>query len=244
MLTIVIPTLNEMKHGLIEQIITSYAHLEKVEVLLIDSYSNDGTETLDRYKFVKIIKVKTNSRAGRLNKGLEHAKGDFIIFNHPRSILEKAAIDFIEKNYTQINYWGAFTHTFDISHPLLKFTSFWSNYIRGDLNSIYYLDHCLYGPKKIFETVMPITEVDIFEDTILCQKLKKLKTGKRLNFLSTTSATRFVKNGIIKQAVLNQKMKLAFHLGQDHQKMNKNYEKNCAFNSEYKKSSSKLNKKY
>ncbi len=115
----------------------------------------------------------------------------------------------------------------------LKFTSFYSNYIRGDLRGIYYLDHCIYSEKKLLEEIGLVPEIDIFEDTAICIKLRKLSKWKRLDSKSTTSAIRFNKNGFWKQALLNAKLKLKYSFGVFHEDLNKDYEKKMDLNSKY-----------
>ena len=84
--------------------------------------------------------------------------------------------------------WGAFTHQFSISHPLLNFTSWYSNHIRGGLRSIYYLDHCLFAQKQLLLDVGLLPDIDIFEDTEICLKLRIQGKPIRLPFISQTSA--------------------------------------------------------
>ena len=74
--------------------------------------------------------------------------------------------------------------------------------------------------------------MDIFEDTEICTRLKNYKS-KRLKSISTTSAVRFEKNGVFKQSLINQYLKLLYLLKIDHKKMNKLYEKKTKLNSNY-----------
>ena len=68
---------------------------------------------------------------------------------------------------------------------------------------------------------------------LLSLNLKKISKPKRLNFNVITSSIRFTKNGIIKQSLLNQFLKILFLLKFDNKKMNKEYEKNLNLNSKY-----------
>ena len=52
-----------------------------------------------------------------------------------------------------------------------------------------------------------------------------------LPFISTTSAIRFTKNGLWTQALMNQILKLGFHIGVPHDTMNKIYERGLNLNS-------------
>lgn len=230
MISVVLPLFNEMKNGLLQK---SLPHLinEKIELIIIDGGSSDGTlDYLEELK-LKYHSLNKSTRLCRLKKGIELAQNEFIILHHPRSILEKTA--FKEILYTEAQ-WGGFTHQFNYTHPLLQFTSFYSNFIRGDLKSIFYLDHCIFLRKHLAEKILAIPDCEIFEDTEISLELSKSYQGKRLKSKSTTSAIRFLKNGIFKQAFLNQKMKWLYYKKHNHKLMNKEYEKNLNLNNETK----------
>lgn len=208
----------------------------KIEVLIgADKGSDDTFLQLEQRK-LKFFPVEGSSRASRFNLAFKHVscgQSDWIILNHPRSVLETNAFLALNSMSSRTN-WGAFTHQFDVSHPLLSFTSWWSNFVRGDIKNIYYLDHCLFIRRKVFEEVGGVPELDIFEDTLLSQRLAKYHTPVRLPWKSTTSAIRFTTNGILKQAYKNQLLKIHFLMGKDHGRMNEEYEKginlNCSIN--------------
>jgi glycosyltransferase involved in cell wall biosynthesis len=233
MLSVVIPTFNEIQNNILEDILKLLSGSKDIEVLCVDSFSTDGTkELIEKYQ-AKLIQVETNSRAKRLNIGIKSATGDMILLHHPRSLLTADGLRYLVTHAAELK-WGAFTHKFDTTHPLLAFTSWWSNYGRGELRSIYYLDHCIFVKKSIIEKVGYIPEVDIFEDTEISLKLRKIARPTRLNFPATTLAIRFTKNGIWKQAILNQKLKWKFYYKTNHKEMNKDYEQGLELNSKYK----------
>jgi len=229
--SVIIPTFNEEAHGFLPQILNLFsAYAGDVEVIVSDSGSHDNTLELAQKFGARLIHCSDKSRAQRINKGVLVASCDLILVNHPRSVLEASAIEYLINN-SDLKGWGAFTHSFDTSHPLLRFASWYSNNIRSKLAGIVYLDHCIYFRKQDY---IPIPDVDIFEDTLLSKALI-FKIGKPTlkPFLSTTSAVRFVKNGIWKQALLNQYLKLMFLMKGDHSKMNRLYEKNVDLNNKY-----------
>ena len=233
MLSIIIPTFNELNNGIIQRTLKLLSEIEDIEVILVDSYSTDGTvELINSYPF-KLIQTNTTSRAKRLNEGILAATHDMIILHHPRSILSSEGIEHLKSN-KDIYTWGAFKHQFDKSHYLLKFTSWWSNFGRGS-RGIFYLDHCIFAKKDILLQVGLIPEVDIFEDTEISIRLKQITKPTLLPYPSTTLAIRFTKNGIWKQALLNQKMKWQYYLKSDHKQMNKSYENGLNLNSNYNK---------
>lgn len=227
MIDIILPTFN----GIISKEETSYFEslASKYNLIIVNSGLDQFSKDLQAK--AQIIHTQTQSRAARINEGIKLSHNEIILLHHPRSVLAENFYE--ELTYLKENIkWGAFTHKFDFFHPLLKFTSWYSNHIRGDQSKIYYLDHCLYIKKEIIKDIFPIKEVDIFEDTILCEKLKKFPS-KRLKASSTTSAIRFRKNGIFKQSLMNQILKVFYKLNIHDKLMNKLYEKRTKLNSDY-----------
>ena len=195
MLTIVIPTLNESKTGYLPRILSDYKGLAEIEIICVDGGSTDNTVSLIKQSGARLIVTDVCSRAGRLNAGIKEAKFDMLLLHHPRSIIDINGIKALANQTSEIR-WGAFTHQFSISHPLLNFTSWYSNHIRGKLRGIYYLDHCLFAQKQLLLDVGLLPEIDIFEDTEICLRLNKQAKPIRLPFISQTSAVRFQTRGI------------------------------------------------
>lgn len=234
-LSVIIPTYNEMGLGLLEQTLFNLKDLQRVEVILSDGGSSDGTCELGKEMGASIVSSSQSSRAQRLNDGAHSAKGELLLFHHPRSVIDVAAVSYLIENNRDLK-WGGFTHVFDDSHPILDFTSWYSNHLRAR-RGIVYLDHCLFLQRQLFEKIGDLPSVEIFEDTILSRKLLKVAGMPTiLPFLSTTSAVRFRRNGIFKQAFFNQWLKIQFLLGFSDKKMNQQYEKRTKLNTDHEKS--------
>lgn len=209
MLSVVIPTNNETDNPFFMRTLQSLSQFNQIEVICID-------------------KSDAPSRAERLNIGFQRATGSMILFHHPRSYLDPQGIQFLLENKNK-KFWGGFTHKFDVNHPLLKFTSWYSNRIRGQRQGVIYLDHCIFFHRSLW--LGPLPSIEIFEDTILSQNLNRQLPIVILPFVSETAAIRFTKNGIWWQSFMNQILKLGFHLGISHDKMNRIYERGLNLNS-------------
>ena len=188
-------------------------------------------QCFEKFEDVQVIPVVSSkgSRAERINDGIEQAKHKMILIVHPRSYIGSDAIEWLLKNANKV-CWGGFTHSFDHNHPLLKFTSWYSNQVRGRRGGIVYLDHCIFYHRGLLDEARPVPEVEIFEDTEFSKKLKKKMKPIIVNYKSTTSAVRFKENGVVYQSALNQVLKLAYYLNAPDKVMNKIYEKGLNLN--------------
>ena len=240
-LSIILPTFNECKTNILDEILNSFLDLEDFELIVVDSNSEDLTvssiQSFSLFKkspeFLKIISTSLTKRGEKLNLGLSASQGEIILLHHPRSYIPENGINSLYNLEANVR-WGAFTHNFDKKHFLLKFTSWYSNNIRGKMKSIYYLDHCIFVRRDLLIDI-GIPEVEIFEDTILCLNLKKYAKPKLLNKNSITSSIRFDKNGYYFQSFLNQLMKIGFYLNIPLSKLNYFYEKSLELNAKIKK---------
>ncbi len=229
MIHVVVPTGYSPALGFYQSVLESYSSFDKVRIIWV--LEPDAELPLPASKQVKIIYFKAKNRISRINKALETIDSGYVLLNHPRSILEKSGIEKLFKTIQQQpSIWGGFTHQFDVSHPVLKFTSWYSNKIRFDLSGIIYLDHCIFFPRNFLNDYEYFEDLDIFEDTALSKKLLKHQKPKRIQSISKTSAVRFEKNGIIYQSLMNQILKIAYHLRAPRTFINRIYEKGLWLN--------------
>lgn len=228
-ISIVIPCFNDIALGVLSRNLETYHSINNLEIICVDGGSSDGTiELIKSFDNVKLIS-HSGSRISLINQGLKIANGEYILIHHPRSWIRKNDFNLILE--LENKSWGALTHRFDQTNPILNFTSWYSNYIRGDLFYIYYLDHCIYIHQSLIQKFKEFKDVEIFEDTEMCKTLRKICYPIRLNIISTTSSVRFKKNGLFKQVVLNQIMKIMYYLNCKPETMNKIYELGLNLNS-------------
>ncbi|MDX1958534.1 MAG: hypothetical protein SFU98_08175 [Leptospiraceae bacterium] len=224
MLSIIIPTDSNEPNSYFHKTLESFSLKDDLEIIFIS-------------------KSEANTRAERLNLGFHCAKGKIILFHHPRSFIEKEGINYLielSKTQNKENIWGGFTHKFDQDHYLLRFTSWYSNTIRARLKGILYLDHCIFFDRSLWKRDLP--NIEIFEDTILSNYLRETCTPIILPYISETSSIRFQKNGIWKQSILNQILKIGYYTKFNPSIMNRIYEKNLGLNNDYKAKLTQENK--
>ena len=234
MISVIFSTNNEMRNNYLQKIVSSLKNQDsKYELIVVDNWSHDWT--LDFLKpYAKIFTLKNSNRAERLNLGIKKSSWDIILLHHSVSILPNNVFKKIENSLKKWYKWWWLTHSFDSNNIILKFTSWYSNKIRWNIKWILYLDHMIFSTKESFEKIWWFKNLDIFEDTVLSYDLRKnFWKPIILKNKVITSSRRFTKRWIIKQALLNQYLKLMFHLKSWDKKLNKIYEWKEWFNVNY-----------
>jgi glycosyltransferase involved in cell wall biosynthesis len=99
--TVIVPCRNEIKYisKSLDSIILQDYPKNKLEVLVVDGFSEDGTREIlkkyiDKYSFIKIIDNPKKIASSAMNIGIKKAKGDIIIRMDAHNIYEK---DYIKK---------------------------------------------------------------------------------------------------------------------------------------------------
>ena len=226
MLTAILSSFNEVHNEVFWANLKLLSRHSTIEVLVVDGDSQDGT--LARLADWKPMVLPSSRRGERYNHGIEKAHGQLILLVHPRSLLSEEGINYLlALQVTRV--WGGLRHSFDWDHPLLRFTSWWSNSVRGRLGGIFYLDHCLYFTADL-KSAARFPKTALFEDTYFSRSLRHEVWPRLLPVKVVTSAVRFRKNGLIRQSALNQILKILFHLRVSEKWMSRIYERGLSLN--------------
>ena len=166
------------------------------EIIVVDSGSEDKTlEVLETYSKIIILKSK-KSRAIQMNIGAKQATSEILYFLHCDTF---PPINFDSKIVNQVqngNLSGCFKMKFDNNHFILKvsqwFTKFNFQAFRGG-------DQSLFVEKQLFEKLNGFNEnLIIYEDNELICRLYKNSKFVVIQKTITTSARKYLKNGIWK----------------------------------------------
>lgn len=229
-LSVVLPVSNERDLDVLPRIARVLAplHAEGFDCIAVDNASRDGTAELLRDAGWRVIALPGSNRAQRLNAGIRAARRARVLLHHPRSLIAADTVRAIAALPPEA-VWGACTHGFDDDHPLLRWTSFWSNRVRLDRRGIAYLDHCIFLPRDLLPPPA-VPEIDVFEDTALSLRLRRHARPLRLPERAVTSSVRYARNGVWRQTALNQLMKAGYALRLPHGWMNRVYERGLELN--------------
>jgi glycosyltransferase involved in cell wall biosynthesis len=240
LLSIILPCFNEIRHGYLGNILENLIAQEgEIEIIAVISKSDDETEALllkyAAYSQMQVVRSQALNRAQRFNEGIMVSKGEVVLLHHPATLLpEKNVRSLIERALSSGEGWGAFQHSFDFPHWLLRFTSWYSNHVRVKKKGIVYFDHCPFISRQILEKVGNVPDLDIFEDTVFSDRLCQFAKPVLVNAQVITSARRFRQRGIYRHAILNQWLKLCYHLNINPKFLNRLYEKRYSINTKYK----------
>ena len=241
-ISIILPCLNEIRHGYLDRIFANLiAQDGEKEIIAVVSPSDDGTEIfLDEYarQFaeVQVVRSLAKNRSQRLNDGIAVSQGEIILLHHPATLLpEFIALDLIKQSLgsSQNLGWGAFQHSFDFDHWLLQFTSWYSDRVRVKQKGIVYLDHCPFINRQVLAQIGNVPDRDIFEDTVLSDRLREFSKPVLAEGKIITSARRFRQRGIYRHAMLNQVLKICYLLNIDPRSLNRLYEQKSSINVKY-----------
>ena len=168
-------------------------------------------------KYIK-IKSYSSNRGHLMNLGAKKSTNEMLLFLHPDTYIDSEVYNEI-KNLSNEYIGGGIEMKFFPSSFLLNINSYFANIRMKLFNSIYGVQ-CMFVRKKYFDY---FKKLDLCEDIEFSQRLKKKGKLKYFKFCKTSS--RRFKNGVIKQSILNQIVKLLFHLGVNTKTLRKMYGK-------------------
>jgi len=237
MFSVVLPCFNESRHGYLPRILQNLCEQEgdKQLIAVVSPSDDDTLAVVRRFAEVQVIESGASNRAQRLNVGIAASEGQWVLLHHPATLLpERVALQQARVALEETSSgWGGFVHGFDMSHWLLRFTSWYSTRVRSQLSSILYLDHCIFARRDVLTKIGGVPDMDIFEDTALSLALSKWGKPVIAPGQVVTSARRFQQRGLYRQALLNQLLKLMYFAHLDPKQLNWLYERKSQINVGY-----------
>jgi rSAM/selenodomain-associated transferase 2 len=198
MISIIIPTYNEAKKigATINNLLNAFDKENINEIIIADGGSNDNTIEIAHNLFAKTIITEGKNRSAQLNAGALIAASEILFFLHADSIsspgYSKKIIEAVNNKY----HSGCFRLLFDHDHWFLKANAWFT---RFNVNAVRFGDQGLFVTKDIFEKCAGYNEtLSIMEDQEIIHRLKKNSSFKVIDDYVTTSARKYLANGIYK----------------------------------------------
>lgn len=218
-ISVIAPTLNEEAH--IAKMLDSIRNQEgDFEIIIVDGGSNDRTVEVTR-PYARII-TSQMGRAVQMNAGAKYAQGEVLLFLHADSTLPRGAFSAIREAMRNPDVvGGTFSLAFDHDDRLLRLYAFFTRF-----RSVWfhYGDQGLFIRRYLFEELNGYKEMPIMEDIEFLRRLKRKGKLALIKRPVTTSARRFLSNGIFKQEVLNIFLVILYLVGVKPKTLKKWYE--------------------
>lgn len=221
-ISVIIPTLNEA-----ESIVATLMPLQLLrqqghEVIISDGGSSDATIALSQPLVDRIINTG-RGRASQMNRGALQASGEVLLFLHADTLLPDGAAQLIEEALSN-KTWGRFDVRLSGTHPLLRLIELMMNW-RSRLTGICTGDQALFIRQGLFRGVGGFPEIALMEDIAISTALKPQSRPACITVPLTTSSRRWESRGILRTMVLMWRLRLAYFLGADPQRLASRYQK-------------------
>lgn len=224
-LSIIIPALNEAEH--ITATLDSLQPLRQrgVEVIVVDGGSSDDTVPLATERADKVI-TSPRGRALQLNAGAAAARGEILCFLHADSGLPDGADGLIVGGLSgSRRSWGRFDVSITGTHPMLRVIAQMMNW-RSRLTGIATGDQGLFMTRSLFEAAGRFPEIALMEDIAFTRQLKRYGAPLCIAHRMTTSGRRWEKHGVWRTILLMWRLRLAYFLGADPDRLARQYVRN------------------
>jgi rSAM/selenodomain-associated transferase 2 len=221
-LSIVVPALDEA--SVIGATLESLRHLRArgCEVVVVDGGSRDATREVAA-PLARVIEAP-RGRAAQMNAGARATSGDILLFLHADTRLVPGADQSLRLGMGRTGArWGRFDVTITGSSPMLRVVARLMN-ARSRLTGIATGDQAIFVRRDAFESVGGFPEIPLMEDIALSKRLKRLSPPLCLRDRVTTSGRRWERHGTLRTILLMWRLRLAFALGADPQRLARDYD--------------------
>lgn len=216
-ITVIIPVLHEENINRFLWDLGRRIGNQKMEIIVVDGDpegSTIGRISEDQKTSPLIRKITApRGRALQQNAGAKTARGNILLFLHADTTLPHGFPGLITDTIEQGFSGGAFDLNIDSPHPLIKLISKIASF-RSRITKIPYGDQGIFLKKELFHRIDGFDEIPLMEDISLMQKVKK--TGEPFKILpqrASTSARRWVEQGIVRTMIRNPILAMLYYLG-------------------------------
>ena len=215
---VVIPTLNEE--------VTLRRYLPGVaqqadEVVVSDAGSTDDTTGFAEQAGALVV-TGARGRGPQMNLGGQMARSQVLLFLHADTRLPDGGIELVRRQAQNGKIGGGFLAEFDDPRPVMQLGSKLVN-LRTRLTSLPLGDQAQFVTRQAFQELGGFRDWPILEDLDFMRRLKRLGPTSVIRQPVTTSARRYVQNGIIKTIANNWWIWFLYFLGVSPEKLQRRY---------------------
>ena len=205
-ISIIIPTYNESNN--LPLLLSDLSIINReVEILIIDCGSEDKTIDIANIYGAKIYQSKEKNRGLQLNIGAKNALGEWFIFLHADSRLNR---DWLKRIKSVLqddeSYIYSFMFQIDSKKIIYRFLEILVNF-RSIFLKTPYGDQGLIIHRKTYFKNNGYSKIPLMEDLDFIKRLKNKENLRVLNFPIYTSSRKWEKTNIFQQAFNNWKFR-------------------------------------
>ena len=194
------------------------------EVIVVDGGSIDRSSELARPLADRVL-TSPRGRAEQMNAGAAAAGGDTFVFLHADTRLPARADELIAGALSS-HRWGRFDVKIDSAHPMLAVVGAMMN-LRSRLTGIATGDQALFATRAAFEEAGGFPRIALMEDLALSANLKRQGRPACMAEKVLTSGRRWERNGVYATILVMWRLRLAYFLGADPQRLARIYARNA-----------------
>lgn len=219
-LSIIIPVLNEAAS--IESLLLRLAPLRArgAQLVVVDGGSSDATMALAGPHADQLITAQ-RGRASQMHAGALAAGGDALLFLHADTLLPPDA-DALIGAALRSRPWGRFDVALDGAHPMFRVIAMMMN-VRSRLTAIATGDQAIFMRRAFYLQAGGFPQIALMEDIAFCKRARHLARPACLRQRVLTSARRWEKHGIWRTIWLMWRLRLAYFLGADPERLAQQY---------------------
>jgi rSAM/selenodomain-associated transferase 2 len=211
--SIIIPTYNEAATigELLGYLHQHTAQGPQPEILVVDGGSTDGTPHLARQAGATVLASPRKGRAAQLNYGAQQARGELFYFLHADSYPPPGFLADLQQAVAQGYPAGCYRLAFDHPHWFLRFSA-WCT--RLPFIAVRFGDQSLFVRQELFVALGGYREdLVVMEDQDLVERLQARAAFRLLPGAVTTSARKYLANGVFRLQSIFALVVLGYRLG-------------------------------
>lgn len=223
-MSVIVPLLNE--GDIIAEMLASMGPLQgdypELEWLFVDGGSRDNGPELLRKNAQRVI-ASDAGRARQMNAGAAQARGQWLLFLHIDTHLNRAALAaLLNMCRSGRPAWGRFDVHLDGRPAMLKVVATMMNW-RSRLTGIATGDMGIFMHRSYFDAVSGFPDQALMEDIEISRRLRSRAWPKCLAQTISTSGRRWESRGVWATIFLMWRLRLAYFLGRSPAQLARRY---------------------
>jgi rSAM/selenodomain-associated transferase 2 len=186
------------------------------QLVVVDGGSSDGSAALAAAHADLVLQAE-RGRALQMHAGALAAHGDALLFLHADTRLPPQADELVEQALRN-HAWGRFDVMLDGAHPMFRVIAAMMN-LRSRLTSVATGDQAIFMRRDFYFAAGGYPPLALMEDIAFSKRTRRLARPACLRQRVSTSSRRWERNGIWRTIFLMWRLRLAYFLGADPERL-------------------------